>query len=156
MTAAGFELIVALQPADLVPVNNLAAPGRPPLRELSIALSRAGTPEAVRLAAEVERLESGAHVLRELQLLSRHRSGGSPFRPADWHAVESRLGAYGTSAAERAGLPVDAPIDEVRAALVAALDKWHRRAEGPMSSRALADAARVLIRTCEGLLADLG
>jgi serine/threonine-protein kinase len=147
--------IVTLEPADLVPVNDLAAPGRPPLRELSTALSRAGTPEAMRLAGEVERLESGAHVLRELQLLQRHRSGGSPFRPADWHEVEAVLGAYGTSAAERAGLPVDAPLPDVRAALVAALDKWQRRAESPMSSRALADAARVLIRTCEGLLAGI-
>jgi hypothetical protein len=147
--------IATVDPGDLVPVNDLAAPGLPPLRQLSVALSRAGTPEAVRLAAEVERLESGAHEVRELQLLKRHRTGASPFRPADWQEVEGLLGAYGTSAAERVGLARDAPVDDVRAALVAAHDKWQRRAESPLSSRALADAARVLVRTCEGLLADL-
>ena len=147
--------IITLEPADLVPVSDLAAPDRPPLRELSIALSRTNAPEAVRLAAEVERLQSGAHELRELQLLKRHRSGASPFRPADQEEVEHLLGAYGTSPAERVDLPADAPIEDVRAALVIALHRWQQQAESPMSSRALSDAARVLVRTCEGLLNDL-
>jgi hypothetical protein len=147
--------VVTIDPADLVPLAHLAAPDQPPLRDLSIALSQTHTPEAVRLAAEVERLQAGAHELRELQLLKRHRNGTGPFRPADKDDVETLLGAYGTSAAERAGLPADASRDEVRAALLAALDKWQRRAESPLSSRALSDASRVLIRTCEGLLASL-
>jgi hypothetical protein len=147
--------VVTIDPGDLVPLAHLAAPDQPPLRDLSIALSHTHTPEAVRLAAEVERLQAGAHELRELQLLKRHRTGTGPFRAADKEDVETLLGAYGTSAAERAGLPADASREEVRAALLTALDKWQRRAESPLSSRAMCDASRVLIRTCEGLLASL-
>jgi serine/threonine-protein kinase len=151
----GPKQVVVADPADLVPVGDLAAPDRPPLRELSIALSHADTPEAVRLAGEVERLQSGAHELRELQLLKTHRSDASPFRAADREEVNCLLGAYGTSAAERVGLPPDAPVEEVRAALEHALERWQQQAESPMSSRARSDAARVLVRTCEGLLDGL-
>jgi hypothetical protein len=69
--------------------------------------------------------------------------------------VNCLLGAYGTSAAERVGLPPDAPVEEVRAALEHALERWQQQAESPMSSRARSDAARVLVRTCEGLLDGL-
>ena len=41
-------------------------------------------------------------------------------------------------------------------ALGNAIGRWQRRAESPMSSRDVADASRVVIRTCEGLLVSLG
>jgi DNA-binding transcriptional LysR family regulator len=42
-----------------------------------------------------------------------------------------------------------------RDAALAALDRWQGRAENPMLSRGAADACRVVVRTCEGLLATL-
>ena len=36
-----------------------------------------------------------------------------------------------------------------------ALAKWQRRAENPLASTAVVDAARVLVRTCEGLATGL-
>ena len=35
------------------------------------------------------------------------------------------------------------------------LGKWRERAESPLSPRPLASAARVAVRTCEGLFADI-
>ena len=43
---------------------------------------------------------------------------------------------------------------EIRTSLQNAIARWQRRAENPLSSRDVADASRVLIRTCEGLLVD--
>jgi hypothetical protein len=43
----------------------------------------------------------------------------------------------------------------IRGAAQTAIARWQRRAENPMSSRSIADAARVLIRTCEGMLANM-
>jgi hypothetical protein len=47
-------------------------------------------------------------------------------------------------------------VSDIRRALQESIGRWQRRAESPMSSREVADAARVLIRTCEGLLVTLG
>jgi hypothetical protein len=49
-------------------------------------------------------------------------------------------------------MPADAPPAALRAAASEALDRWQRRAENPMLSRAAADACRVVVRTCEGLV----
>jgi hypothetical protein len=35
---------------------------------------------------------------------------------------------------------------------MAALSRWQDLAENPMTARAAADACRVVVRTCEGLL----
>ena len=66
------------------------------------------------------------------------------------------MGVEGTALHVRLGLTAEADGAEVRRALQNALGRWPRRAESPMSSREVADAARVVIRTCEGLLVSLG
>jgi serine/threonine-protein kinase len=147
--------VAAVDPDELVPISDLPqAPQAAPrsLRDLRTALTQAASPEAMRVATEVERLESGAHEVRELQLLQRHRTGSSPFRQADWDEVERLLGAYGTGPTDRLGLAADTPVADVHAAAVAAHTRWQRRAESPVSSRESSDAARVLVRTCEGIL----
>jgi hypothetical protein len=123
------------------------------LRELGTALRRAASPEARQIASDVERLQSGVHEVRELQVLQQHRSGKSPFRQADWEDVERLLGAYGTTPAQRLGVSADADQQTLRDAAVAAVERWQRRAESPLSSRELKEAARVLVRTSEGLVA---
>jgi hypothetical protein len=88
-----------------------------------------------------------------MNLLDECRGGAAPFRDDELDEVERLLGASGPSAAERLGLPAGADPAAVREALGAAALKWQTRAESPMSSRDLVDAARVLVRTCEGLAA---
>ena len=123
------------------------------LLALRAALSRAGGHDE--LAARLERIEAGAHELAELRLLNVLRSEPDTFADADLGEVERLLGAAGPTAAQRLGLAPTAGRDELRAAALSVLATWQRRAENPLSSRAEADAARVLIRTCEGLLANL-
>jgi hypothetical protein len=108
-----------------------------------------------RLAADVERIFASAHEFAELRLLSALRSRAVAL-PGELAAdAEVLLGEHGAGAAARLGLPPDAPLPALHEAAVVALERWQRRAENPMLSRTAADACRVAVRTCEGLLAAL-
>lgn len=145
----------SIDPARLVPVAENAEDSRNEhLRELRMLLGRATTTEAHRLASEIERAESTTHELRELALLRRLRAGEIALPPAEQAEVERLIGAEGTSAAVRLGLGPDASADEVRAAAEAAVERWRRRAEHPLTPRSVATVATDVIRTCEGLLSD--
>jgi len=146
----------SIDPAALLPVAENAEDSRQEhLRELRLLLGRATTTEAQRLAGEIERAESTAHELRELALLRRVRSGEVTLSPEDRAEIERLIGGSGPTVAERLGLPADTPPDELRTAVQAAVERWKRRAEHPLTPRAVAAAAGDVVRTCEGLLADL-
>jgi hypothetical protein len=108
------------------------------------------------LATELERITSGAHEFAEIRLLNALRAGSIKVKPAEAAEMERLLGAEGGAIHTRLGLSPEADVSEVRRALTNAIGRWQRRAESPMSSRDVADAARVVIRTCEGLLVSLG
>ena len=112
-------------------------------------------PAATPLAVEVERILAGAHEFAELRLLSDLR--GRVLRPPTEQAQEAErlIGGDGSAPNQRLGLPPDAGPDELRAVALDRLTAWRRRAESPMSSRAMANAARVVVRSCEGILAGL-
>lgn len=104
------------------------------------------------LANELERISSAAHEFAELRLLNLLRAGTMTLKEEEVDAMERLLGADGGSLPTRLGLGPDASESDILQALQDNLARWQRRAESPMSSRDVADAARVLIRTCEGLL----
>jgi 50S ribosome-binding GTPase len=106
-----------------------------------------------RLAAEVERILTGAHEFVELRLLGALRSGALTLPDALATDAQTLLGEHGAGIATRLGLADGAPPAAVHEAALAALHRWQQRAENPMLSRAAADASRVVVRTCEGLLA---
>jgi hypothetical protein len=54
----------------------------------------------------------------------------------------------------RLGLEPDADPDAVRQAAADALRRWQRRAENPITSYELTVAARIVVRSCEGILAE--
>jgi hypothetical protein len=108
------------------------------------------------LANELERITSGAHEFAEVRLLNALRAGGVKIKPQEVAEMERLLGAEGGALHTRLGLTVETDVSESRRALQNAIGRWQRRAESPMSSREVADAARVIIRTCEGLLVNLG
>ena len=112
-------------------------------------------PAGNRLAGEVERVTSGAHELAELRLLNALRSGNVPLKADEGESLERLLGAWGTSAVIRLGLTSEADPREIRSAIGDAIARWQRRAENPLSNRAAAEAARVAVRTCEGLMMQL-
>lgn len=107
------------------------------------------------LAAEIERVVAGAHELAEIRLLNALRAGALDVGPDETAQMERLLGAAGSSPAARLGLPEGAGTDELRAALGEELGRWQRRAENPLSSREVADAAREVVRTLSGIYVSL-
>jgi predicted GTPase len=107
-----------------------------------------------RLEAEVERVLAGAHELAELHLLQAMRAGAVQFRDDDETTAAERM-LTGATPAERVGLRPDAKPDAVLAALGEAVARWQRRAESPMTTHEVAQAARILVRSGEGLIASV-
>jgi Dynamin family len=105
------------------------------------------------LAAEVERISAGAHELVEVRLLNVVRSGALAMRSDELAALEQLVG--GGDAATRLGLGNGADPARLRAVLLETLGRWQQRAESALSSQPVKDAARVAMRSCEGLLAEL-
>ncbi|MCY7340957.1 MAG: hypothetical protein LH603_03625 [Pseudonocardia sp.] len=107
------------------------------------------------LAAEIERILAGAHEFTELSLLSALRCGATGLPRPVVEDAERLLGEAGAAAPSRLGLPPEADRDELRRAGFLALERWQRHAVNPMFGRAGADACRVVVRSCEGILSGL-
>ncbi|TCO44216.1 hypothetical protein [Actinocrispum wychmicini] len=104
------------------------------------------------LRAEVERLRAGAHEFAEIRVLDSLREGRIAM-PAELAAQAQRLlGGHGAAVTSRLGLGDAA---DPRQAALAALVRWRRLAENPLSNRQCVAAARVVVRTCEGLLTEI-
>jgi hypothetical protein len=104
----------------------------------------------------IERLESNAHELRELALLSAARTTGLGLSPAESEEAERLIGAAGTAPADRLGLPEDAAPEDVHRAAVAALHRWRALAGSPLLDRGAAEACDVVTRSCEALVVAAG
>jgi hypothetical protein len=126
---------------------------RSALLAVEAVVSESARPGSEALSSEVERIQAGAHELAEIRLLNALRAGHVPLKDDVRDEAERLLGAEGTDVHSRLGLEPDADTGAIGAALRTALTKWQRRAESPMSSREVSDGARVLVRTCEGLIA---
>ncbi|GAA4058902.1 dynamin family protein [Agromyces indicus] len=104
----------------------------------------------------VERLESNAHELRELALLSAARTAGLGLGPAETAEAERLIGAGGTSVEDRLGLAPDAPREEVHRAATMSLQRWRALAGSPLLDRSAAEACDVVTRSCEALVVAAG
>ena len=138
-----------------LPVPDEVLSDRRSLDELQEVGRKTPSQEAEFAAAEVERIHASAHEIAELGLLKRVRSGEVRFRPEETEEVERLLGGTGGTPAARLGLAENADGDELRQAGMAAIERWQQRAESPLSSLAVSEAARVVVRSCEGVLAQL-
>ncbi|SDD38513.1 Dynamin family protein [Geodermatophilus telluris] len=132
------------------PVRTAAA-----LRLLEGVLAEHPVPGAGTVRAGVERIRLAADDLPELALLARTRSSSGPLPPALRAEGERLLGAAGTGPAARLGLPADTPVASLRGAARQALRRWQEVAADPLADRAATDAADVVVRSCEGVLAVL-
>jgi hypothetical protein len=103
------------------------------------------------LGRDLERLVTGAHELAEFRLLDAVRDGVVPLTEDEVTEVERLMGAH--RAAERLGL-VGADPAELLAAAAEGVERWRRRAEHPLSPQVVRDAAAVLARTYEGMIAE--
>jgi energy-coupling factor transporter ATP-binding protein EcfA2 len=125
------------------------------LRLLEAVLAEHPLAEDGELRAGLERLRLATPDLAELDLLARSRAAGSPL-PEELRAEGERLlGAQGTDPAARLGLPAGTPDDGLRQPALDALTRWRDAAGDPLAGRAAADAAEVVVRACEALLAGL-
>jgi hypothetical protein len=112
-------------------------------------------PDAHLVASDVERILAGAHEFRELRLLAELRAPDVTLPPEARSEAERLLGAHGTTTPNRLGMEPDTDPAQLREAVIAALARWQRRAESPLSDRVTSDRARVVVRSCEGMLARL-
>jgi hypothetical protein len=128
---------------------------RSALLAVDLVLTREPRPSAAPLAAEVERILAGAHEFAELRLLSTLRAGAVKLPKEALQEAERLLGGEGGAAPSRLGLEPDASPQEIWDAALDAAGRWRRRAESPMSSRAVSDVARLVVRSCEGILAGM-
>jgi hypothetical protein len=107
------------------------------------------------VAAEVEEIVASAHPFNELRVLSSIRAGWVVGKPDVVEDLERIIGGSGAAPQVRLGLEPDAGGAEIGAAASDALARWQRRAENPMTAHEMVVAARVAIRSVEGVIADL-
>jgi hypothetical protein len=122
------------------------------LAGLDAALSASDDPTLDPFRAELERITASAHEFAEVELLNAVRAGRLALKSAELDELERLLGTIGAPAAERLGLTDAASPADVRDAVLAGVDRWRRRAENPLSPLDVADAARSVARSYEGLL----
>ena len=105
--------------------------------------------------AEVSQLEFKEHAFRELALLRAFYAGELPLSDQDATDLRRVFGEAGTSPAARLGLPGSATREELRARALERHTYWSARSvealPGPEHK-----AARVLRRSYEGLIGDIG
>jgi hypothetical protein len=107
------------------------------------------------ISTAVEEIMASAHPFNELRVLSSVRAGWITGKADTVAELERVIGGSGSAPSERLRLAPDASDAEMAAAAGAALARWQRRAESPMTPYEMAVAARVAVRSCEGMLAGL-
>ena len=112
-------------------------------------------PGSAALAGGVEEILASAHPFNELRVLSSVRAGWVTGKADVITDLEQVIGGAGNAAHQRLRLDPDAGGGELTAAAEQALVRWQRRAEHPMTSFEMTVAARVAVRSCEGMLAEL-
>ena len=105
------------------------------------------------LAARLEALTASSHEVAELRLLTEVRAGAVAL-PDDLLAEVERVLSGGV-VADRLGLGPEADAAAVQAAIVDGAQRWRRRAEFAATPKPVRDASAVLVRSYEGMLADL-
>ena len=107
-----------------------------------------------RLAVTLERLQANAHELRELRLLATIRTTGVAFSAELAAEAERLVGGLGAAPALRMGLGPDAAPEEVMAEARHYLNRWRTVSEHPLTERDAVEACRVVMRSCEGVVAE--
>jgi hypothetical protein len=128
---------------------------RSALLAMDYVLRREPAQQGRALLAEVERILATSHEFVEIRLLASIRSSAVTFPDAYRGEAERLLGATGTSPAQRLGLGDDVDPGTLRAVALEVLERWRRLSENPVYPRAFADAARTVVRSCEGIMHSL-
>ena len=128
---------------------------RSALLGLGMVLRAEPRPPAAALAAEAEQAMISTHDFAELRLLSSLQCGRLTLPGGLADSAERLVGGHGVGIAERLGLETEASEPELRQAVFDRLGQWRAQSESPLLSTRQRAAARTVVRSCEGLLADL-
>ena len=107
-----------------------------------------------RLAASLERLQANAHEFRELRLLAQLRTTGVELSAELAAEAERVIGGQGTAPHLRLAAAPNAGPEALADAARHCLTRWRAVAESPLTARSAVEACRVVIRSCEGVLAE--
>lgn len=108
---------------------------------------------ALRLEAGLERLQTGAHEFRELRLLTTLRTEGLSLTTEQSAEAERLVGGRGSTPSLRLGLDPEASPEQISEGARNCLIRWRLLAENPLTEPAALEACRVVLRSCEGMLA---
>jgi signal transduction histidine kinase len=124
------------------------------LRELD-ALVRSEPPDtgAASLLHRLERINSGAHELAEVDAIDALRSGTYPLTSDDVEHAARLLGEFGEDPCARLGLPPGTDPSLITAAAEQAMAVWRARASHPATMQPVRMLAATVVRSCEHLLA---
>lgn len=125
---------------------------RTALASLGALLRDRPRPETAEVARELERLETNAHGLRELELVSSARTSGIRLPAAETAEAERLVGGSGAAVPHRLGLPDDTSPEELRRVAAETLSRWRARASGPLLEPTAVEACEVVVRSCEALV----
>ncbi len=129
--------------------------GRSALLGLGMVLRAEPRPAAAALAADAERAVASTHDFAELRLLSSLQCGRLTLPGGLAESAERLVGGHGVGVAERLGLDAETTSAELREAVFDRLEQWRAQAESPLLSARQRAGVRTVVRSCEGLLADL-
>jgi hypothetical protein len=107
------------------------------------------------LRYQLERVRAGAHELREIELLDALRSGEMGLPGEERRAAERLLGADGADVRVRLGVAAGASPGQLRSETAHQAARWRALAAHPVVSTRAREAAQVLVRTCEQLVAEV-
>lgn len=121
---------------------------RAALDSLDVLVRRLPPENREAIDSELERITASTHEFVEVQLLHAVRSGAVVVTDAERVEIEQLLGTMGAPLAHRLGIGTD---DDPLVVIHEAITRWQHRAESPVTSRPVADLARAVTRSYEGL-----
>ncbi|WFE53531.1 GTPase [Micromonospora sp. WMMD1155] len=107
------------------------------------------------LVGAVEQILAGAHEFRELRLLVALRNTRLGFDAALADEAQRLVGGNGVGLAARLGVEHEATAQRLWEVASDAQWRWRDRAEGPLLPLAQRRGAQVVVRSCEGMIAEL-
>ena len=87
-------------------------------------------------------------------MLAALRTSGVELAPELAAEAERLIGGLGAEASQRLGVASGTGPEALAAEARGVLARWRRVSENPLTARSAVEACRVVIRSCEGVLAD--
>ncbi|OKI42327.1 dynamin family protein [Micromonospora sp. CB01531] len=107
------------------------------------------------LLGRVEQILAGAHEFRELRLLATLRTNRLGFDTELAAEAQRLVGGDGVGLAARLGVEHDATVQRLWEVAAEAQWRWRKRAEDPLLRLGQRRGAQVVVRSCEGMIAEL-